>query len=142
MTIRGGAEGLSASNCQPGRGVKITPRRVEKPWGHEVIWAETDQYVGKLLHVRAGEALSVQMHRVKDETLFLLRGEIRLRVGPSAGALVEVSLREGESVRLPPETVHAMEAVTDADVLEASTPHLDDVVRFQDRYGRAAEEGS
>jgi mannose-6-phosphate isomerase-like protein (cupin superfamily) len=122
--------------------VKTTPRRVEKPWGHELIWAETDQYVGKLLHVRAGEALSVQMHRVKDETLFLLRGEIRLRVGPSAGALVEVPLREGESVRLPPETVHAMEAVTDADVLEASTPHLDDVVRFQDRYGRAAEEGS
>lgn len=113
------------------------PRRVEKPWGHELIWAETEQYVGKILHVKAGEALSVQMHEKKDETMHLLRGEIILRVGSSPDALSPVTFREGDSVRIRPGTIHMIEAVTDVDVLEASTPHLDDVVRFTDRYGRA-----
>ena len=117
--------------------MKTTPRRVEKPWGHELIWAETDLYVGKILHVNAGEALSVQMHEVKDETLHLLTGEIRLEVGPSPDGLEDVRLGAGESFRVTPRTVHRIVAVTDADVLEASTPHLEDVVRFQDRYGRA-----
>jgi mannose-6-phosphate isomerase-like protein (cupin superfamily) len=117
--------------------LKTTPRRVEKPWGYELIWAETDLYVGKILHVNAGEALSVQMHEVKDETLHLLAGEIRLEVGASPEELVDVRLGAGESFRVTPRTVHRIVAVTDADVLEASTPHLDDVVRFQDRYGRA-----
>lgn len=117
--------------------MKTTPRRVEKPWGYELIWAETDLYVGKILHVNAGEALSVQMHEVKDETLHLLAGEIRLEVGASPEELVDVRLGAGESFRVTPRTVHRIVAVTDADVLEASTPHLDDVVRFQDRYGRA-----
>jgi mannose-6-phosphate isomerase-like protein (cupin superfamily) len=116
--------------------LKTSPRRVEKPWGHELIWAETDTYVGKILHVRAGEALSVQMHEVKDETLFLLAGEMELWVGPSPDRLVDVRLAVGESFRVLPRTVHRIVAVTDVDVLEASTPHLDDVVRFQDRYGR------
>jgi mannose-6-phosphate isomerase-like protein (cupin superfamily) len=110
---------------------------VEKPWGHELIWAETDLYVGKLLHVRAGEALSVQMHEVKDETLHLLSGEIELWAGPSPEAMVRVGLAPGESFRIRPRTVHTIVAVTDAEVLEASTPHLEDVMRFQDRYGRA-----
>ena len=112
------------------------PRRVEKPWGHELIWADTDLYVGKILHVKAGEALSVQMHEKKDETMHLLRGEIILRVGPSPDALSAVPFKEGDSVRIRPGTIHMIEAVTDVDVLEASTPHLDDVVRFKDRYGR------
>ncbi|HSM60282.1 MAG TPA: cupin domain-containing protein [Longimicrobiales bacterium] len=116
--------------------MKSTPRRVEKPWGFELIWAETDEYVGKILHVNAGEALSVQMHRVKDETLHLLNGRIRLLVGTSPEELEDVGLEPGESFRVRPETVHRIVAETDADVLEASTPHLDDVVRFQDRYGR------
>jgi mannose-6-phosphate isomerase-like protein (cupin superfamily) len=120
--------------------VKIPARRVEKPWGYELIWADTDLYVGKILHVNAGEALSVQMHRVKDETLHLLNGRIRLRAGASIEALVDVELGSGESFRISPGTIHMIEALTDADVLEASTPHLDDVVRFQDRYGRAPEE--
>jgi len=115
---------------------------VEKPWGHELIWAETDAYVGKILHVKAGEALSVQMHEKKDETLHLLRGEMILRAGPSPDAMEEVRFREGDSFRVRPRTVHMIEAVTDVDVLEASTAHLDDVVRFTDRYGRApAEKG-
>lgn len=114
-----------------------TPRRVDKPWGHELIWADTDLYVGKILHVKAGEALSVQMHEVKDETLHLLQGEIELWAGPSPEAMMKVGLSQGASYRVRPRTVHKIVAVTDADVLEASTPHLQDVVRFQDRYGRA-----
>jgi mannose-6-phosphate isomerase len=113
------------------------PRRVEKPWGHELIWADTELYVGKILHVKAGEALSVQMHEKKDETMHLLRGQIILRVGKSPDALTSVPFKEGDSVRIQPHTIHMIEAVTDVDVLEASTPHLDDVVRFKDRYGRA-----
>ena len=114
-------------------------RRVEKPWGHELIWADTELYVGKILHVNAGEQLSVQMHQVKDETLSLLQGEIRLWAGPTVDDLSEVALGPGDSFRVKPGTVHYIQAVTDADVLEASTPHLDDVVRFKDRYGRAPE---
>lgn len=119
--------------------MKTTPRRVDKPWGYELIWAETDLYVGKILHVHAGEALSVQMHEVKDETLHLLSGEIRLEVGESPDGLEDVRLGPGESFRVRPRTVHRIVALTDADVLEASTPHLEDVVRFQDRYGRAPD---
>lgn len=108
---------------------------VPKPWGHEVIWAHTPLYVGKILHIKAGQALSVQYHNQKDETIHLLHGEMIYRVGDGE-ALREVSLVAGESFRNEPGMVHQMEAVTDCDVLEASTPHLDDVVRLSDRYGR------
>lgn len=118
--------------------MKSSPRRVEKPWGYELIWAETDLYVGKILHVNAGEALSVQMHEVKDETLHLLRGEMELWAGPSPEAMVNVRLAPGESFRVLPRTVHRIVALSDSEVLEASTPHLQDVIRFQDRYGRAS----
>lgn len=122
--------------------MKTTPRRVEKPWGYELIWAETDLYVGKILHVNAGEALSVQMHRVKDETLHLLSGRIRLEIGETPEVLADVCLGAGESYRMRPGTIHRIVAESDSDVLEASTPHLDDVVRFSDRYGRAPGSGS
>ena len=114
----------------------IAPRRVEKPWGHELIWAETDLYVGKILHVKAGQALSLQYHEVKDETMHLLRGRMRLLIGPTADQLETIELAEGESIRIQPPTVHRVEAITDVDILEASTPHLGDVVRLEDRYGR------
>jgi mannose-6-phosphate isomerase len=120
----------------------MRPRRVEKPWGHELIWAETELYVGKILHVKAGEALSIQMHEKKDETLHLLSGEMILLAGPSPDALERVPFEEGDSFRVRPHTVHMIEAVTDVDVLEASTAHLDDVVRFKDRYGRAPADKS
>ncbi|HEX6938426.1 MAG TPA: cupin domain-containing protein [Longimicrobiales bacterium] len=110
--------------------------RVEKPWGHELIWANTDRYVGKILHVKAGHALSLQYHERKDETIHLLRGELRFWAGPSVQELKEITLREGESFHVATGTVHRMEAVTDCDILEASTPDLDDVVRLEDRYGR------
>jgi mannose-6-phosphate isomerase len=113
------------------------PRRVEKPWGHELIWAHTERYVGKVLHIKAGHALSLQYHERKDETLHLLRGEMRFFVGASADELQELTLREGDSYHVTPGTVHRMQAVTDVDMLEASTPELDDVVRLEDRYGRA-----
>lgn len=122
--------------------MKFEPRRVEKPWGHELLWAETDQYVGKVLHVKAGEALSIQYHEVKDETIHLLSGRMRFFAGPSEDELEEIELEGGESFRVRPGTVHRMEAITDCDILEASTPHLDDVVRLSDRYGRAPDEDS
>ena len=114
----------------------IRPRRVEKPWGYELIWAETELYVAKILHVNAGEALSVQMHEQKDETLHLLSGQLILQVGLSPDDLEPVPFEEGDSYRIRPKTVHFMQAVTAVDVLEASTAHLEDVVRFRDRYGR------
>jgi mannose-6-phosphate isomerase len=109
---------------------------VEKPWGHELIWADTDAYVGKVLHVKAGHALSLQYHEQKDETIHLLTGTHALLGGALGRFPGGVPLEEGQSFRIRPGTVHRMEAVTDVDILEASTPHLDDVVRLEDRYGR------
>ena len=116
---------------------RVEIRTVQKPWGHETIWAHTDRYVGKILHIKAGQALSVQYHERKDETVYLLTGEMRYWVQEEgAGELRDVRLRVGEAFRITPRTIHYMEAVTDCDVLEASTPELDDVVRLKDRYGR------
>ena len=110
---------------------------VPKPWGHEIIWARTDRYVGKILHIRAGQSLSVQYHNRKDETVYLLSGDLIYWVRPEGEEeLRDMKLKVGEAFRITPGTVHYMEAVTDCDVLEASTPELDDVVRLKDRYGR------
>jgi len=108
---------------------------VPKPWGHETIWAQSDRYIGKILHINAGHSLSVQYHNKKDETVHLLSGELiyRVKLGDS---LEDVRLTRGQSFRITPGTVHQMEAVTDCDVLEASTNEVDDVVRLEDRYGR------
>ena len=111
-------------------------RVVPKPWGHETIWAHSELYVGKVLHIKAGHSLSLQYHQQKDETIHLLLGTMIYRVKVGDGPLEDVRLREGESFRNTPGTVHQMEAVTDCDVLEVSTPQLDDVVRLSDRYGR------
>jgi mannose-6-phosphate isomerase len=112
-------------------------KRVEKPWGYEIIWAHTDRYVGKILHIAAGQALSVQYHERKDETVYLLNGEMKYWVRlDHDGELQDMHLRMGDAFRITPGTIHYMEAVTDCDVLEASTPELDDVVRLEDRYGR------
>ncbi|UCF21593.1 MAG: cupin domain-containing protein [Gemmatimonadota bacterium] len=112
-------------------------KRVEKPWGHELIWAHTDRYVGKVLHIKAGESLSLQYHERKDETIHVLRGHMTFLVGEHESDMREVDLREGQSFRVTPGTRHRMVAVSDCDLLEASTPDLDDVVRLEDRYGRA-----
>jgi mannose-6-phosphate isomerase len=110
-------------------------RIVPKPWGHETIWAHGAQYVGKILHIKAGHELSLQYHNMKDETIHLLSGEMRYLV-EIGGALRDVGLKVGQSYHNTPGTVHQMIAITDCDVLEASTPHLDDVVRLKDKYGR------
>ena len=145
---------------------RVEVTTVPKPWGHETIWAKTDRYVGKILHIKAGHALSVQYHNRKDETVFLLAGVLKYWVqtpgsgqrasgistsGPhrTAGTgetpvagrspipqLTDVNLKVGDSFRITPGTIHYMEAVTDCDVLEVSTPEIDDVVRLKDRYGR------
>jgi mannose-6-phosphate isomerase len=121
--------------------LKLTALRVDKPWGHELIWADTELYVGKILHVKAGEALSLQFHREKDETMYVLSGRVRIETGPSAEQLEAVELEAGDAMRLPPGTVHRVEALVDSDVLEASTPHLKDLVRLEDRYGRTGKRG-
>jgi len=111
--------------------------RVEKPWGYERLWALNRHYAGKILFIRAGESLSLQYHERKDETIRLLSGRMRLRAGPSAEALETVILEPGTSYEIPSRLVHRMEALEDCTVLEVSTPHLTDVVRLEDRYGRS-----
>jgi mannose-6-phosphate isomerase len=112
------------------------PRRVDKPWGHEIWFAHNEHYAGKLLHVRAGHRLSLQLHRKKDETSYLLSGRLRLTHGPSADDLTTEEVGPGFAWRVEPGVVHTIEALEDSVVIEASTPEVDDVVRLQDRYGR------
>jgi len=111
------------------------PYRVAKPWGHELIWARTSRYVGKILHIEPGHVLSLQYHNKKDESIYVLSGEIVLRI-QQGETLIERPLREGETFHITPKTIHQFEAVVATDLLEASTPEIDDVVRLKDRYGR------
>jgi mannose-6-phosphate isomerase len=117
------------------------PRRVEKPWGHELWWAHTERYVGKLLHVKAGHQLSLQYHVKKDEMIHLWSGELKLVLDEDGQGLREHVMRVGESYHIKPGTKHRMIAVTDCDILEASTPEVEDVVRLEDSYGRAKAQG-
>jgi mannose-6-phosphate isomerase len=114
-----------------------TPSTVDKPWGHELIWAKTDRYVGKILHVRAGEALSLQYHCVKDETIMVLAGRLSFEFFVEGQTPRCSELGPGEPFHIAPGLRHRMIAIEDTDVLEVSTPELDDVVRLEDRYGRS-----
>jgi mannose-6-phosphate isomerase len=109
---------------------------VEKPWGHEIIWAHTERYVGKILHIKKGESLSYQYHVVKDETIRLLSGALEMDIETN-GERRKLRLAPGECLHIVPGMKHRMIAIDDCDVLEVSTPELDDVVRLEDRYGRA-----
>ena len=114
-------------------------RRVEKPWGYEIVFAENERYAGKILHVEAGHALSLQYHERKDETLYVLKGEVTLLVDADVdrdGNLKEVTLAAGDSYRIRPGVRHRMSAAAPCDLVEVSSPELDDVVRLEDRYGR------
>lgn len=113
------------------------PHRLEKPWGHEIWWAHTDRYAGKLLHVDAGHQLSLQLHREKDESSYLLSGRMRLVRGSAEDDLEEREIGPGFTWRVEPGTVHSIEALEDSVVLEVSTPHLDDVIRLRDPYERS-----
>ena len=113
------------------------PRRVEKPWGYELIWAHADEYVGKVLFVKAGESLSLQFHKEKDESWLVQSGRAKLELGSAGDAMLEQEvIGAGAAFRFRPGTVHRVTALEDTTILEVSTPHLDDVVRLEDRYGR------
>ena len=112
-------------------------RKVEKPWGYELIWAHTDKYVGKILFVRAGHALSLQYHKEKDESWYLHEGRAELEMGELGAAPQACVVETGVAFHLTPGTVHRLRAIEDTLMLEVSTPHLEDVVRLEDRYGRA-----
>jgi len=129
-------------------------RRVDKPWGHELVFAENDRYAGKILHLEGGHRLSLQYHERKDETLYVLQGEVRLTVeieGEKAGddadgggkTMTQLRLRAGEAYRIRPGVRHRLEADLGAsvDIVEVSSPELDDVVRLEDAYGRAGTSG-
>jgi mannose-6-phosphate isomerase len=114
----------------------VSTRTVSKPWGHELIWAHTDRYVGKILHIKKGEALSLQYHRVKDETVMVLSGKLEFHhYGDGEQPSVSV-LAPLQPFHVTPGLRHRMVALEDTDVIEVSTPELDDVVRLDDRYGR------
>ena len=110
--------------------------RIDKPWGYELHWAKTERYVGKILHIDAGQALSLQYHNRKDETILLWEGRLRFELGRGPEARVW-EMTAGERVHVTPGTVHRMTAIDDCTLVEVSTPELDDVVRLDDRYGRA-----
>ena len=122
---------MKRENPMPFRG-----RRVDKPWGYELIWAHTDRYVGKILHIEAGHQLSFQYHQRKDETISVLSGVVQLEVAAPDGERRVLRLQSGESFHIPAGLRHRLSAVESCDVLEASTPEIEDVVRLEDRYGR------
>jgi mannose-6-phosphate isomerase len=115
---------------------EVVPRRVDKPWGWELVWAETDKYAGKLIFVRAGEALSLQLHEVKEESWLVREGRALLELGSAEDELEEREVVAGEAYHLLPGTIHRLTAVEDTLVIEVSTAQLDDVVRLEDLYGR------
>ncbi len=111
-------------------------KRVEKPWGYELWWALTEKYVGKILHVNKGQSLSYQYHEKKDETIYLHSGELLLEIEEIGGQREEQVMKTGSAIRITPYTKHRMTAISDCDILEASTPEVEDVVRLEDKYGR------
>ena len=110
--------------------------KLEKPWGYELIIASTKYYIGKILHIKRGNSLSLQYHKEKDESLYILRGKILLEV-EEKGQMKKREMNEGDSYHIRPKVRHRMTAAEDTDIIEVSTPHPDDVVRLKDRYGRA-----
>ena len=140
LTGLGMNDGDRAEPLEEGRGVAW----VRKPWGMEWIWAQTDQYVGKILRVRVGSALSLQYHRVKTESLMILCGRVRVELGGGSGLggdVFEMTPRgryggARNTLHVAPMVVHRIEAIEDSDLVEVSTPELDDIVRLEDRYGR------
>lgn len=115
----------------------MNPRKVDKPWGYELVYAETDKYAGKVIFVRKGEQLSLQYHNVKDETMYLYSGMARLEIQDAEGKSQIIELSPGKCYHITPGLRHRVTAIEDCEILEVSTPELDDVVRLEDRYGRA-----
>lgn len=128
-------------NAQPAPNVWITgASRVDKPWGHESIFALVPgKYCGKTLHVRAGHALSLQYHELKEETMMVQSGRVRLDVGLHESALDSLEMGPGDVIHLRPTVRHRVTAIVDSLLLESSTTELEDVIRLDDRYGRALQ---
>ena len=116
---------------------RVEDHKVDKPWGYELRWAITDRYAGKVLHVNKGEALSLQFHERKDEHQYVIRGAVDVELGVEGGELTTRRMQAGDTLHITPGTRHRITAVEDTDIVEVSTPELDDVVRLEDRYGRA-----
>jgi mannose-6-phosphate isomerase len=111
-------------------------RKVDKPWGYELIWAETEKYVGKVLHINDGFCLSLQYHNIKDETVMVQSGILTMETRENDTIKI-IKMNPGESIHIKPKMIHRMSAYDgDVDVVEVSTPELDDVIRIQDNYGR------
>ncbi len=128
---------LSSPNLEGADRFAFEPRRVDKPWGYELIWALTDDYCGKVLFVRAGHAISLQFHREKDESWYLQSGRAEVQVGALGEAVLEREVMSaGAALHFKPGTVHRVTALDDTTILEVSTPQIDDVVRLEDSYGR------
>jgi mannose-6-phosphate isomerase len=128
---------LDSSNFENLDAWAFEPRRVEKPWGYELIWALTDLYCGKKLFIKAGEALSLQFHRVKDEVIYVESGRVEFTMGAPGDAVPHKEVvGPGTAFHVTPGVVHRMRALEDSFLLEVSTPQLDDVVRLEDAYGR------
>jgi mannose-6-phosphate isomerase len=128
---------LSSPNLEGVDRFAFEAKRVDKPWGYELIWALTEAYCGKVLFVRAGESLSLQFHREKDESWYVQSGRAELQVGAAGEAVLSTEvLAAGEALHFPPGTVHRVTALEDTTILEVSTPQIDDVVRLEDAYGR------
>jgi mannose-6-phosphate isomerase-like protein (cupin superfamily) len=116
---------------------QVDPRKIEKPWGWELVWAEAEDYIGKILFVKAGGSLSLQFHRVKDESWYVQSGRAELQLGEPGDAVLNTEVvGPGMCFRYRPGTVHRLRAIEDTTIFEVSTPHLDDVVRLDDEYGR------
>ncbi len=116
---------------------RVEDHRVDKPWGYELRWAVTDRYAGKILHINKGEALSLQYHDRKDESQYIVRGVVDIELGGPEGALAKRRMAAGDTLHIAPGTRHRLTAVEDTDIFEVSTPEIDDVIRLEDRYGRA-----
>ncbi len=129
---------LDSSNFEGLDAWAFEPRKVDKPWGHELIWAHSDQYVGKKLFIKQGEALSLQFHRRKDETIYVESGRVEFTIGGPGDAVPKTEVvGPGSAFHVTPGSVHRMRALEDSLLLEVSTPELEDVVRLEDDYGRS-----
>jgi mannose-6-phosphate isomerase len=129
---------LTSPNLSGLEPFSFEPQRIDKPWGHELVWALSEQYAGKLLTVNAGQRLSLQFHREKDESWYLLEGRAELEfAAPGETITTSEVVTPGAAFRIRPGTVHRITALEDVVMLEVSTPHLDDVVRLEDEYGRS-----
>jgi mannose-6-phosphate isomerase len=127
---------LESGSTPPPEIRRVEDTKVDKPWGYELRWAITDRYLGKVLHLNRGQALSLQYHLQKDECQYVIRGEIEMELGGPAGELSTFRMKAGDTIHLTPGTRHRLTAIEDTDIFEVSTPEIDDVVRLEDRYGR------